>query len=120
MVPTGHRHLHLAAPYWDQAPFSAPPPGPPDGDDDDDPDDGHGDDENQDEEERDATPRRDRQRVREADEVKILSFPQGTAWRAWRANTIHAIVSAAGRHDDKALEWVMRVETHTSAELENP
>ena len=36
----------------------------------------------------------------EADEVKLLTFPDGSQWRAWRANTIHAIVSAAGRQDD--------------------
>ena len=50
----------------------------------------------------------------------MLSFPSGTAWRAWRANTIHAIVSAAGRHDDSALEWVMKVETHEAVDLETP
>ena len=37
----------------------------------------------------------------------MLSFPSGTSWRAWRANTIHAIASAARRHDDKALEWIV-------------
>jgi uncharacterized protein (DUF1684 family) len=52
--------------------------------------------------------------------VKILSFPSGTAWRAWRANAIHAIVSAAGRHDDSALEWVMKVEAHEAVDLETP
>ena len=47
---------------------------------------------------------RDRARVKETDEVKLLQFPHGTAWRAWRANTIHAIISAAGRQDDLAQE----------------
>ena len=64
--------------------------------------------------------RRDRNRVKEADEVRILSFPSGTAWRPWRASTIHAIVSAAGRHDDSALEWVMKVETHRTVDLGTP
>ncbi len=44
--------------------------------------------------------------------MKIRNFQSGTAGRAWRANAIHAIWSAAGRHDDSAFEWVMRVETH--------
>ncbi len=52
--------------------------------------------------------------------MNILSFSSGPAWRAWRANTIHAIVSAAGRHDDSALEWVMKVEAHEAADLETP
>ena len=74
-----------------------------------------------DQDERDENARRrDRQCVREADEVKLLAFPQGTAWKAWRNNTIHSIVSAAGRHDDSALDWVMKVETHEQADLEHP
>ena len=75
---------------------------------DDDPDDGPADDGGQgdDQDGQDGGPRRERLRVKEADEIKLLSLPQGTAWRACRANTIHAIVSAAGRHDDYALEWI--------------
>ena len=61
--------------------------------------------------------RRERARVREAEEVKLLAFPTGPQWRAWRSNTIHAIVSAAGRHDDRALEWIMNVETHETVDL---
>ena len=41
-------------------------------------------------------------------------------WRAWKANAIHAIVSAAGRHDDSALEWVMKVQAHEAVDLETP
>ena len=52
--------------------------------------------------------------------MKILVFPQGTAWRAWRNNTTRFIVSAAGRHDDSALEWIMKAETHGHADLEHP
>ena len=52
--------------------------------------------------------------------MNILNFPSGTAWRAWRANAIHAIVSAAGRHDDSALNCVMNVETHETIELGTP
>ena len=52
--------------------------------------------------------------------MKLLSFPTGTSWRAWRANTIHAIVSAAGRHDDTAREWMLKVETHDPVDLETP
>ena len=65
-------------------------------------------------------PTRSTSHKKKADEVKSLSFPSGTAWRAWRANAIHAIVSAAGRHDDSALEWVMKVETHEAVDLETP
>ncbi len=107
----GPCHLHRLAPYWLQQ--NERPPGPPDADDEH--NDGPADEADRGDERDGATPRRDRQRVKEADEVKLLSFPQGTAWRAWRANTIHAIVSAAGRHDDKALEWIMEVETHEAA-----
>ena len=107
----GPCHRHRQAPCGPQKNKRAP--GPPD--DDDEPNDGPADEDDQGEERDGATPRRDRQRVKEADEVKLLSFPQGTAWRAWRANTIHDIVSAAGRHDDKALEWIMEVETHEAA-----
>ena len=58
--------------------------------------------------------------MKETDEVKLLQFPHGTAWRAWRANTIHAIISAAGRQDDLAQEWILKVETHNPADLEDP
>ena len=68
----------------------------------------------------DGGPRRERLRVKEADEIKLLSLPQGTAWRAWRASNTHAIVSAAGRHDDSALEWIMKTESHDEAYLNVP
>ncbi len=55
--------------------------------------------------------RRDRNRTKESDQIKLLRFPSGTAWRAWRANAIHAIISAAGRLDDSAQDWIMEVET---------
>ena len=58
--------------------------------------------------------------MKETDEVKLLQFPHGTAWRAWRANTIHAVISAAGRQDDLAKELIVRVETHDPSDLENP
>ena len=47
-------------------------------------------------------------------------FPKGSQWRAWRANTIHAIVSAVGRQGDLAQEWILRVETDGPAELGYP
>ena len=63
---------------------------------------------------------RDRARVKETDEVTLFQFPQGTAWRACRANTIHAIISAAGRLDALAQEWILNVETHDPSDLEDP
>ena len=52
--------------------------------------------------------------------MKLLQFPHGTAWRAWRANTIHAVIAAAGRQDYLAQEWILKVETHDLSELEEP
>ena len=52
--------------------------------------------------------------------MKLLQLSTGTAWRAWRANTIHAIISAAGRQDDLAQGWSLQVETHDPADLEDP
>ncbi len=52
--------------------------------------------------------------------MKLMNFPTGISWRAWRANAIFAIVSAAGRRDDSALEWVMKVEAHEAVDLETP
>ena len=49
-----------------------------------------------------------------------MAVPGGSQWRAWRANTIHSIVSAAGRQDDLAQDWIMRVETDESWTLEDP
>ncbi len=63
---------------------------------------------------------RDRARVKETDEVKLLQFPHGAAWRAWRASTIHAVISAAGRQDDLAQEWILKVETHDPSDSEGP
>ena len=64
--------------------------------------------------------RRERLRIKEADEIKLLSLPEGTAWRAWRANTIHAIVAAAGRHDGSTLDWIMKTDSHDEAYLNVP
>ena len=61
-----------------------------------------------------------RNTTREADEIKLLYFPEGSQWRAWRAHTIHSIVSAAGRQDDLGQEWVMKVETEEPEALEDP
>ena len=58
--------------------------------------------------------------VKEADEVRLLPFPEGGHWRSRRANTIHAVVSAAGRQDDMGQEWIMRVESDEPWLLENP
>ena len=52
--------------------------------------------------------------------MKLLTFPEGSQWRAWRANTIHAIVSAAGRQDDLAQEWIMKVEAEEPTALDEP
>ena len=54
--------------------------------------------------------------------MKLSPFPEGGQWRAWRASAIHAIVSAAGRQDDLAPEWVMMVDTEEpwSPALEEP
>ncbi len=104
-------------PLFGQGPPPGPPPGPPD---DDDPND-QADEDDQGDGNDGATPRRrDKQRVKEADEVKIMSLPQSLNWRAWRSNTILAVISAAGRHDDKTLEWIMQVETHQTDDLEAP
>ncbi len=48
------------------------------------------------------------------------SVPEGSQWRAWRANTIHAIFSAAGRQDDLAQDLIMRVETDEPWQLSEP
>ena len=51
----------------------------------------------------------------------MLKFPSGTAWRAWRANAILVIISAAGRNDDQAQGWIMEVESEdTSINLDIP
>ncbi len=50
--------------------------------------------------------------------INLVLYQHGTAWSAWRAKTTHAIASAAGRHDDSALEWVMKIETHEALGLE--
>ena len=63
---------------------------------------------------------RERLRPKESDEVKILAFPTGSQWRAWRGNTFASIVSAAGRQDDLAQAWILQVETADPAELEYP
>ena len=108
MIPTAETGLTARRPHPAPNPymFQQEPPGPPsippsDGGD------GEGREEDDQDERDEVARRRDRQRIKEADEVRILVFPQGTAWRAWRNNTIHSIVSAAGRHDDSALEWIM-------------
>ena len=59
-------------------------------------------------------------RVKEADKTELLKFPQGTAWRTWRAHAIHAIVSAAGRQGDMAQAWIMKVETQDLTYLQEP
>ena len=58
--------------------------------------------------------------MKEADEIKLHSFPQGSQWRGWRSSTIHSIVSAAGRQDDKALEWILKVEKNDEDCLNDP
>ena len=63
---------------------------------------------------------REKMRPRETEEIKIASFPHGSQWRAWRADTIHAVVSAAGRQDDLAQAWILKVETADPRELEDP
>ncbi len=63
---------------------------------------------------------RGKARSREADEVEILTFPLGSRWRAWRANTIQSIISAAGRQDDLAFPWIMRCETDEPSGLHDP
>ncbi len=68
--------------------------------------------------EEDGDRRRDRIRTRESDEIERLQLPQGTQWVSRRNNSIHAIVSAAGRPDDLAMEWIMKVETHEPSDLE--
>ena len=52
--------------------------------------------------------------------MNIHQFPRGTAWRAWRANAIHAVASTAGRQDDLAQEWILKVATHDPADPEDP
>ena len=64
--------------------------------------------------------RRGKIRPKEADEIKLLVFPTGRQWRAWRNHAIHAIVSAAGRQDDLAQAWIMRVETDEPWQLQDP
>ena len=64
--------------------------------------------------------RRGQTRTREADEIKLLQFPQGSQWRAWRANTLQAITSAAGRQDDLAFYWVRKCETDDPTTLSVP
>ena len=77
-----------------------PPPGPPPPDDD--PNNGPADGgprrSNDDDDDDFARPRASR--VKEADSIELMKFPQGTTWRTWRAHNIHAIVSAAGRQGD--------------------
>ena len=35
-------------------------------------------------------------------------------------NTFHAVIDAAGRHDDECLPWIKEVETLKPEDLENP
>ena len=59
-------------------------------------------------------------RIKVADKIDLQQFPDGQYWRSWRANTIHAVVSAAGRHDDLAQAWIMQVETADTETLDDP
>ena len=59
-------------------------------------------------------------RCREADEVTFLGFPLGAQWRAWRANTIQTVISAAGRQDDDAFHWINKCATDDPYSLQTP
>ncbi len=60
-------------------------------------------------------------KVKDAGEVKLPSPPTGQAFRAWRMLAIHTITTAAGRHDDKAMDWVLKAERVTSTDdLDHP
>ena len=61
-----------------------------------------------------------RANTKEADSIHLQALPDGSHWRAWRANTINAVVAAAGRQDDLAQDWIMRVETDENWALADP
>ena len=62
----------------------------------------------------------ERSPTKEADKIDLQQFPDGQNWRSWRGNTIHAVVSAAGRQDDLAQAWIMQVEHAEPWTLEDP
>ena len=64
--------------------------------------------------------KRDKTMPEEADKIELAQFPQGGQWRAWRANTIQSIISAAGRQEDIAFPWVMKCESHEPSQLSWP
>ena len=45
------------------------------------------------------------EKIREADEVKLLPYPLIPGFRAWKNTVYQRITAASGRPDDKALEW---------------
>ena len=52
--------------------------------------------------------------------MNILQFPLGSQWRAWRANTIQSVISAAGRKGDLAFPRIMKCEADEPSSLHNP
>ena len=99
-------------------PKNEPPPPPPD-DEDEEEEDGE-DEEAQEGDGSNRQSKRDQGRVREAEKIELLQFPQGAQWRAWRSHTLQAIVSAAGRQDDRAHHWIRKCETEEPDSLDTP
>ena len=64
--------------------------------------------------------KRGHDRVREAEKIELLHFPQGSQRRAWRSHTLQTIVSAAGRQDDRAYRWIRKCETAEPDSLDKP
>ncbi len=58
--------------------------------------------------------------MKEADEIKLQPLPTGQAYRAWRMATIHVIIAAAGRRDNRAMDWVLVVDEASIDELGHP
>ena len=77
-------------------------PGEPDGDDSDE-DDDHPPSE-------DSADRRKAPRIKEADEIKLGSFPQVSQFRAWKNGVATIVNTASGRGDDLALRWFLMCE----------
>jgi hypothetical protein len=101
-------------PLGPRLPLAPPPDGQPD---DDDPE-GEPDDACFDAKD-DRAPRRAKS-IKEADELKLQSLPAGQAYRTWRMSALHAIVAAAGRHDDQLMALLRVEKSETVEELSHP
>ena len=51
-----------------------------------------------------------RNKIKEADDIKIQKLPSMPAYRAWKNLAYQSINTVSGRPDDKAMRWAMQSE----------